>query len=53
MSFYYIENLVSQVALKGAPWDFKPTEQITDEIRNNKSKRQAWYSNPNTKHCFY
>jgi hypothetical protein len=51
--FYYIENLVSQVALQGNPWDFKPTENITDEIRNNKAKRQEWYSNPKTKHCFY
>lgn len=50
---YHIDNLVSTTAQPGNPWDFKLTENITDEIRTNKSKRQAWYSNPGTRHSFY
>lgn len=36
-----------------APWDFKPTEIITSEIRDNKEARQRWYHSPVTRHYFY
>lgn len=51
--FFYAENLISQILLPGDPWSFVPTAQITAQIRGDKEERQAWYQNPNTKHCFY
>lgn len=35
------------------PWLFVPTENLTPEIRTDKTARQAWYQNPATRHNFY
>ena len=52
--FFYSTNLVTQsVSPLEGPWDFKPTENITKQIRFVKQDRQAWYNNEDTKHCFY
>lgn len=53
MKCFYAANLVTQSVTEGLPWDFKPTEQITAQIRGDKEERQHWYSNPATAHCFY
>lgn len=52
--FRYVENLTVRT-FRGdvAPWDFKPTETITEQIRHDKTARQDWYKNVATKHCFY
>lgn len=50
---FYLENLTSEIALAGNPWDFKCTEQLTEELRTDKTVRQAWYQNPAVRHCFY
>jgi hypothetical protein len=53
MPLYYIHNLVSVTAQQGNPWDFKPAEVLSEDVRKNKAARQAWYSNPGTRHSFY
>jgi hypothetical protein len=53
MNFFYARNLVSQQLFKGDPAAFVVTESITDAIKFEKEKRQAWYMNPLTQHCFY
>lgn len=53
MSFFFIENLTDKVLKIGNPWEFVPTENITEKIRKDKHERQAFYRNPNTKHFFY
>lgn len=35
------------------PWDFKPTENITQQIRHDKASRQEWYKTATTAHYFY
>lgn len=51
---FYTENLVSEVLQSGImPWEFKPTERLTDLIRYSKSDRQKWYQLLSTKHYFY
>lgn len=52
--FLYAENLVSD-SLKSdvTPWDFKPTEELTPQIRKSKEDRQNFYQSPATKHYFY
>lgn len=49
----YLENLVSKNLKSGCPWDFVPTETISDDIRHKLTVRQAFYQNPNTRHSFY
>ena len=51
--FYALPNTVTKTVSPCLPWEFKPTENITDEIRHNKEARQAWYKNKNTQHNFY
>lgn len=53
MKAFYAENLVTLSVKEGLPWEFKPTEQITPQIRQVHEDRQLWYSNPNTAHSFY
>lgn len=52
--FYAAKNTVTQtVEPCAAPWDFKPTENITEQIRHVKQDRQNWYQTPTTQHNFY
>jgi hypothetical protein len=51
--FYYTQNLVEKQTFPGNPWEFVPTEQITEQIRKDKNARQDWYKNVNTRHSFY
>lgn len=51
--FFAAENLTSQTLIPCNPWEFVPTETITEQIRQSKEDRQNWYQNPATKHCFY
>lgn len=53
MPFYYTQNLVEKQTFPGNPWEFVPTEQITEQIRKDKNARQDWYKNVNTRHSFY
>lgn len=46
-------NLTDRSLTPCEPWKFQPTENLTAEIRNDKLKRQKWYQNKNTQHCFY
>lgn len=53
-TFFYAQNLTKRsMESTVAPWDFKTTEIITDEIRLDKQKRQAWYHAQETNHYFY
>lgn len=51
--FFVSENLTSQSVAPSLPWEFKPTETITTQIRKDKEERQRWYKTATTKHCFY
>lgn len=51
--FFGLQNLVSTDLTECVPWEFKPTENITVNIREVKQDRQDWYSMPSTKHNFY
>lgn len=51
--FYYTQNLVEKQTFLGNPWEFKPTETITDVIRKDKNARQDWYKTISTRHSFY
>lgn len=53
MKCFFAQNLVTQSVKEGLPWEFVVTEQITAQIRADKTERQQWYSNPDTNHCFY
>src|SRR6267142_454539 len=53
MMFFAAKNLIAQTVSPCLPWEFRPTEKITAQIRGNKEDRQAWYSNPATNHQFY
>jgi hypothetical protein len=54
MKFFYSVNLTEKSMQTGIqPWDFKPTETITAQIRADKQTRQEWYANTNTAHYFY
>jgi hypothetical protein len=54
MKFFHCENLTSR-ALRCdiLPWDFKPSETISAQVRQDPQERQNWYHNPATKHHFY
>jgi len=51
----YLPRLSETDSVSGRtqPWEFEPTEKITDEIRNVKSKRMNWANNHETEHCFF
>ena len=52
--FFSTRNLATLSATSNVdPWDFKPTMELTAEIRNDKTARQRFYQNPNTSHQFY
>ena len=54
MSFFHVQNLTEQTLHEGvAPWDFKPTETLTAQIRLDKTSRQEWYQSASTRHFFY
>lgn len=54
MAFFYADNIISNTLQAGIePWEFKPTETITAQIRSSKEDRQEWYANSSTKHYFY
>lgn len=46
-------NLTSQALAPCAPWEFKPSEELTAQLRGDKQERQKWYHNINTRHSFY
>lgn len=51
--FLAAPNLVKLSVAPCNPWDFKPTENLTPQIRKVKEDRQAWYQTETTKHNFY
>lgn len=53
MPFFYAQNLTEQQMFTGNPWEFVTTENITEQIREDKQTRQDWYRNIATRHCFY
>lgn len=51
---FYSVNLTGKDLITGVlPWEFEPSEVLTDEIRKNKEARQKWYRTPETRHYFY
>lgn len=53
MSFFYVRNLTEQTLLEGNPWEFQPTETISQQIRHDKVSRQDFYRTASTQHHFY
>lgn len=53
MKFYCAPNLVTSALEECLPWEFKPTEQLTAQIRTVKEDRQRFYQSKLTQHCFY
>ena len=54
MKFFYSKNLTEKTMhCDIAPWDFKPTEALTVQIREDKQTRQDWYRTVTTSHYFY
>jgi hypothetical protein len=53
VKFFAAKNLVSTAVAPCVPWEFKPTEIITAQIRADKTTRQEWYRTASTNHCFY
>lgn len=53
--FFHAVNLTTPAVSRGElePWEFKPTETITPQIRASKEDRQNWYQNAATRHDFY
>lgn len=51
--FWAAKNLVSQAVEPTVPWEFKPTEILTAQIRLSKEDRQVWYQTASTQHNFY
>lgn len=52
--FRYLNNLTDRSLKEGVePWDFKPTENITKQIREDGESRQEWYQTQSTRHHFY
>lgn len=52
--FLHAKNIIADSLLSGIePWDFKPTENLTQQIRHVKEDRQNWYRTPSTSHYFY
>lgn len=46
-------NLTERTVVPCLPWDFKPIENLTEQIRHDKKERQSWYRNATTNHQFY
>ena len=54
MKSFYANNLTERSLHSAvAPWEFQPTEKITEQIKHDKEERQRWYQNPATRHQFY
>lgn len=53
MNFFSARNLTERSLVPLNPWEFTPTEEITEQIRHDKEERQNWYRNVNTRHSFY
>lgn len=54
MKLFYVNNLTEQTAhCEVAPWDFKQTEEIPAQVRQDKKARQDFYHNTSTHHQFY
>src|SRR6266850_539626 len=51
--FYCAINLTERSVKPGNPWEFTPTETLTEQIRKDKQSRQEWYQSVSTQHCFY
>jgi hypothetical protein len=51
--FYAAPNTVVKTVVPCLPWEFKPTEVLTEQIRNNKEDRQNFYKSKGTQHNFY
>lgn len=51
--YFTAPNLVTLAVVPAEPWTFAPTEKITPQIRDDKTTRQNWYRNLETRHCFY
>ena len=54
MKIFYTENLTTKTMKSDVlPWDFKPTETLSAQLREDKQTRQMWYQTVTTKHYFY
>src|ERR1035437_10458237 len=51
--FYAAPNTVVKTVVPCLPWEFVPTEALTEQIRNNKEDRQNFYKSKSTAHNFY
>jgi len=51
---FFTPNLTEKSLQTGVmPWDFKPSETLTEQIRLDKQERQNWYRSLATRHYFY
>lgn len=54
MKIFYLDNLTKTAVQSDLnPWDFKTDAVISQQIRHDKTSRQAWYSDINTRHNYY
>src|SRR5687767_7286276 len=53
MKIFAAANLTERSLVPVTPWEFKPTEELTAQIRHDKETRQEWYQNVRTRHQFY
>lgn len=52
--FFAAKNLTDTTVVSCAvPWEFQPTEILSQQIRKDKQTRQEWYANSATQHQFY
>lgn len=51
--FFAIDHIKSLAAHPCKPWEFQPTEKITEQIRQDKESRQQWYYSEGMRHQFY
>jgi len=53
MKCFAIKNHVTQSLFPAVPWEYQFPTPVSDDVRKDKEKRQAWYRSPATEHQFY
>lgn len=51
--FFAVVNLTELATSPCEPWNFKPVEGISEQVRHSKHDRQVWYKTKSTVHNFY
>ncbi len=53
MSFFHLRNHLEPGVTPCKPWEFVSNSTISETVRKDKTARQDWYRNPDTRHSFY